>query len=75
MLSEEMASALRGWPDEYREYPLSFTEYLSFKGVQANKFTENGASILANTFRTYCKEGGFPQVVLTEGMTERTKIL
>lgn len=27
MLSEEMASALRGWPDEYREYPLSFKEY------------------------------------------------
>ena len=75
MLSEEMSSALRGWPDEYREYPLSFTEYLSFKGVQANKFTENGASILANTFRTYCKEGGFPQVVLTEGITEKTKIL
>ena len=75
MLSEEMASALRGWPDEYREYPLSFTEYLSFKGIFANKFTENGASILANSFRSYCKEGGFPQVVLTEGVTEKTKIL
>ena len=75
MLSEEMASALRGWPDEFREYPLSFTEYLSFKGIKANKFTENGAMILANTFRSYCKEGGFPQVVLTEGMTEKTKIL
>ena len=70
-----MASALRGWPDEYREYPLSFTEYLSFKNIHANKFTENGASILANSFRTYCKEGGFPQVVLTEGITEKTKIL
>ena len=36
MLSEEMASALRGWPDEYREYPLSFKEYLAFKGIKAN---------------------------------------
>ncbi len=42
MLSEEMASALRGWPDEYREYPLSFEEYLSFKGVEADKYSEEG---------------------------------
>ena len=42
MLSEEMASALRGWPDEYREYPLSFNEYLSFRGINANRFTEEG---------------------------------
>ena len=75
MLSEEMASALRGWPDEYREYPLSFSEYLSFKDIRANKFTESGGAIMANAFRSYCKEGGFPQVVLTEGMTEKTKIL
>ena len=75
MLSEEMASALRGWPDEYREYPLSFSEYLSFKSVKANKFTEDGGAVIANAFRSYCKEGGFPQVVLTEGITEKTKIL
>lgn len=31
MLSGEMASALRGWPDEYREYPLSFDEYLDLR--------------------------------------------
>ena len=75
MLSGEMASALRGWPDEYREYPLSFGEYLSFKGIEANKFTEDGAAVLASAFRSYCKEGGFPQVVLTQGETEKTKIL
>ena len=75
MLSEEMASALRGWPDEYREYTLSFQEYLSFKSVQANKYSENGAAVLANEFRAYCKEGGFPQVVLTEGQAEKVKIL
>ena len=75
MLSEEMASALRGWSDEYKEYPLSFSEYLSFKNVKANKFTEDGGAVIANAFRSYCKEGGFPQVVLTEGMTEKTKIL
>ena len=75
MLSEEMASALRGWPDEYREYPLSFNEYLSFRGINANRFTEEGSAILADSFRSYCKEGGFPQVVLTEGISRKTKLL
>ena len=47
MLSEEMASALRGWPDEYREYPLSFKEYMAFKGTKANPFSETGKAKLA----------------------------
>lgn len=75
MLSGEMASALRGWPDEYREYPLSFDEYLDFKDVKANRFTEDGAAVLASEFKQYCKEGGFPQVVLADVATEKIKIL
>lgn len=75
MLSEEMASALRGWPDEYREYPLSFTEYLSFKDIEANKFSEEGKAKLTVAFRKYCEEGGFPEVVLQKSKTEKFKIL
>ena len=75
MLSEEMASALRGWPDEYREYPLNFTEYLSFKDIKANKFSEEGKAKLTVAFRCYCEEGGFPEVVLQKSKTEKYKIL
>ena len=75
MLSEEMASALRGWPDEYKEYPLSFEEYLIFKGVKANKYSERGKAVMAKEFREYCREGGFPQVVLAQGVSEKTKLL
>lgn len=75
MLSEEMASALRGWPDEYRQYPLSFKEYLSFKQIQANRFTEEGKAKLSVAFREYCEEGGFPEVVLEKSRTEKVKIL
>jgi len=75
MLSEEMASALRGWPDEYREYPLSFAEYLKFKHMEANRFTEEGKALLASAFRTYCEEGGFPEVVLSPTKTDKIKIL
>ena len=75
MLSEEMASALRGWPDEYREYPLSFSEYLRFKNIEANRYTEEGKAVLASAFRTYCEEGGFPEVVLTTAKSDKIKIL
>ena len=75
MLSEEMASALRGWPDEYREYPLSFSEYLRFKNIEANRYTEEGKAVLASAFRTYCEEGGFPEVALTTTKSDKIKIL
>lgn len=75
MLSEEMASALRGWPDEYREYPLSFKEYLAFKGTKANPFSEAGKAKMAVSFRGYCEEGGFPEVVLEKSKMEKVKIL
>jgi uncharacterized protein len=75
MLSEEMSSALRGWPDEYREYPLDFGEYLHFKGIDGSKFTEEGQARLSAAFCNYCEEGGFPEVVLAKSATEKTKIL
>ena len=75
MLSGEMASALRGYPDEYREQVLSFSEYLRFRDVSANRFSESGAAVLRNEFKQYCSEGGYPQVVLTPGQSEKTKLL
>lgn len=75
MLSEEIASALRGWPDEYREYPLSFEEYLSFKGIEADKYSEEGKAMMTFAFRDYCDEGGFPEVVRSQTKSEKVKIL
>lgn len=75
MLSEEMASALRGWPGEYREYTLSFSEYLSFKDIKADKYSEEGRAMMASAFRMYCREGGFPEVVFAGSESEKVKIL
>lgn len=75
MLSGEMSSALRGWPDEYTEYPLSFKEFIAFKGVKANRYTEEGAALMANMFKSYLLTGGFPQAVLANVETERLKLL
>lgn len=75
MLSGEMSSALRGWPDEYTEYPLSFKEFIAFKGVKTNRYTEEGAALMANMFKSYLLTGGFPQAVLANVETERVKLL
>lgn len=75
MLSGEMSSALRGWPDEYTEYPLSFKEFIAFKGVKANRYTEEGAALMSNMFKSYLLTGGFPQAVLANVETERVKLL
>lgn len=75
MLSGEMNSALRGWPDEYTEYPLSFKEFIAFKGIKANRYTEEGAALMANMFNSYLLTGGFPQAVLANVETERVKLL
>ena len=75
MLSGEMSSALRGLPDEYTEYPLSFKEFIAFKGVKANRYTEEGAALMANMFKSYLLTGGFPQAVLANVETERVKLL
>lgn len=75
MLSGEMSSALRGWPDEYTEYPLTFKEFIAFKGVKANRYTEEGAALMANMFKSYLLTGGFPQAVLANVETERVKLL
>lgn len=75
MLSGEVSSALRGWPDEYTEYPLSFKEFIAFKGVKANRYTEEGAALMANMFKSYLLTGGFPQAVLANVETERVKLL
>lgn len=75
ILSGEMSSALRGWPDEYTEYPLSFKEFIAFKGVKANRYTEEGAALMANMFKSYLLTGGFPQAVLANVETEWVKLL
>lgn len=75
MLSSEMKSALRGWPDEQETYPLSFNEFCRFKGITTDSFKENDLARLRNTFFEYNVCGGFPEAVLTDSLPRRTKIL
>lgn len=75
MLSSELKSALRGWPEEEETMPLSFREYCGFKGINTDSWLESDIAKLRNAFVEYNNEGGFPEVVLTHNPLHKAKIL
>lgn len=75
MLSSELKSALRGWPEEEETLPLSFREYCDFIGVNADGWLECDLARIRNAFFAYNNEGGFPEVVLTDNPLQKAKIL
>ncbi len=75
MLSTELKSALRGWPEEEETLPLSFREFCIFKGIKTDSWLESDIAKLRNAFFEYNNTGGFPEVVLTENRLQQVKIL
>lgn len=65
MLSKEIATSLRGRTITYEVYPLSFSEYLSFKDKTYEHTTQAQANI-TNQFNTYLGDGGFPETIHQE---------
>lgn len=74
LLSKEIATQLRGRSLTYYVYPLSFREFLGFKGLKVGKFlsTKEKATIL-NHLDEYLSFGGYPEVAIFE--KEKEKIL
>ncbi len=75
MLSTELASALRGYPLEYRTYPLSFGEYCRFKDIPTLSFLEQDKARLRVAFDAFISESAFPEIVLTVDKSEQIKLL
>ncbi len=75
MLSTEVASALRGYPLEYRTYPLSFGEYCCFKKIPIHSFLEQDKARMRVAFDAYISESAFPEIVLTTDKAEQIKLL
>ena len=75
MLSSELKSALRGWPDEQETLPLSFKEYCVFNEINTESWLEVDMAKLRNAFAAFNNEGGFPEVVLTNNPLQKTKVL
>lgn len=75
MLSQEIATTLRGWSIEEKTYPLSFMEYCQFTGIKTHHLTEQETTILRLKWDEYCMESAFPEIVLTELKSLRDKKL
>lgn len=75
MLSTELKTALRGWPQEEETMPLSFREYCSFKDINTESWLEADLAKMRNAFHAYNNEGGFPEVVQTDNLLQKAKIL
>lgn len=75
MLSTELASALRGYPLEYKIYPLSFNEFCRFRGIGTGAILEQDRARLKTVFDEYVGSGAFPEAVLAASGTERLQLL
>lgn len=66
MLSSQIATSLRGWPVEFEAFPLSFGEYLRFKGVKATPYNEQEKARVVTMCREYLHQSSFPEIALMD---------
>ena len=68
LLSREIATSLRGRTLSYEIYPLSYKEYIDFKGIQVDRNFEYSSKryTLMKNLQMYALNGGFPEVVKNE---------
>lgn len=77
LMSEEYATVLTGRHLDVEVYPLSFKEFLMFKGVRL----KDEVDVLKQRFKIqnlvyeYLSFGGFPEVVLSEGESMKIELL
>ncbi|MFW5846901.1 MAG: ATP-binding protein [Nanoarchaeota archaeon] len=71
-LSKEIATSMRGRNLSYYIYPLSFNEFLYFKGFDASgAYSTQKKSKILKYLREYLTFGGYPEVVLFSFEKER----
>lgn len=69
LLSQEIATSLRGRTLSFEIFPFSFKEYLAYKDIEINFYSSKSLSLIKNTFASYLREGGF-----VETFDEKTDI-
>ncbi|MBI3443053.1 ATP-binding protein [Candidatus Woesebacteria bacterium] len=73
-LSAEIATALRGRTITFELYPLSFREFIDIVAPKVNPHKSSDKAKLANLFKTFMYQGGFPEVVQKDELLQN-KIL
>jgi predicted AAA+ superfamily ATPase len=68
LLGDEIATSLRGRTLKYEVYPLTFKEFLKFKGFEFNPaidfYDSKKKSMLIKLFEEFLVYGGFPEIAL-----------
>ena len=75
ILATDIAQCLRGRTLTYEILPLSFSEFMDFKGVEADKYTYKGGAKLRRLIEEYIKYGFYPEIALESNKNIRVKIL
>jgi len=65
---------LRGRILSYESFPLSFQEFIEFKSLKI-EHTTYGQGQVEKALEEYLTYGGFPEIVLSEGKTEKVRLL
>ena len=77
LLSSEIATSLAGRNLTYTIYPLSFSEYISAKGLKVDKLlkysTDRGTILKA--VRSFLEYGSFPEIAVLGDNTRKLEIL
>jgi len=66
LLAREIATGLRGRCLSYEVFPLSFAEYLAFRGLVPERYSAPAEAAAAAALDDYLETGGLPEVVLAE---------
>ncbi len=72
--SKEIPTELRGRALNHEVFPLSFKEFLSFKGIRIDdslEYQERKLSIVKGLLDEYLTLGGFPEVALEESLPNK----
>jgi len=74
LLSQEIATTLRGRTLTYEIYPLSFNEFADILSPRLNPYSSMERAALVNLFERFMHQGGFPELIRQED-TLKDKIL
>lgn len=74
LLSRELATGLRGRSVSYEVFPLSFAEFLRFRGLKHEPYSRSSDSRMVSALEEYLRTGGLPEVVLADELI-RPRIL
>jgi len=75
MLSREISTSLRGRSISYEVFPLSFKEYLQFRGISVDFYVPETKAVIYNALESYLEFGGFPELVSVVNEDVRYRIL